>query len=60
MRTKLLCISVLRVASGPRVKLICLVLSFSSSSWCLGRAAVCNCGTPWTSFNFLGLAVKML
>ena len=18
------------------------------SSWCLGRAAVCNCGTPWT------------
>ena len=23
-------------------------LSVSSSSWCLGRAAVCNCGTPWT------------
>ena len=21
---------------------------FSSSSWCLGRAAVCDCGTPWT------------
>ena len=20
----------------------------SSSSWCLGRAAVCDCGTPWT------------
>ena len=20
----------------------------SSSSWCLGRAEVCNCGTPWT------------
>ena len=20
-----------------------------SSSWCLGRAAVCDCGTPWTS-----------
>ena len=19
-----------------------------SSSWCLGRAAVCDCGTPWT------------
>ena len=18
------------------------------SSWCLGRAAVCDCGTPWT------------
>ena len=26
----------------------CLVLSISSSSWCLGRAAVCDCGTPWT------------
>ena len=26
----------------------CLVLSVSSSSSCLGRAAVCNCGTPWT------------
>ena len=25
---------------------ICLDLSVSSSSWCLGRAAVCNCGTP--------------
>ena len=25
-----------------------LVLSISSSSWCLGRAAVCDCGTPWT------------
>ena len=23
-------------------------LSVSSSSWCLGRAAVCDCGTPWT------------
>ena len=22
--------------------------SSSSSSWCLGRAAVCDCGTPWT------------
>ena len=20
----------------------------SSSSWCLGRVAVCDCGTPWT------------
>ena len=97
MRTEFLCISVLRVASGPRVKLAsfksalnpplvystdrskvlvffgafsiaitslgeeraklsvfhtfysmcaCLVLSVSSSSWCLGRAAVCDCGTP--------------
>ena len=26
----------------------CLDLSVSSSSWCLGRAVVCNCGTPWT------------
>ena len=26
----------------------CLDSSFSSSSWCLGRAAVCDCGTPWT------------
>ena len=25
-----------------------MVLSVSSSSWCLGRAAVCDCGTPWT------------
>ena len=25
----------------------CLVLSVSSSSWCLGMAAVCECGTPW-------------
>ena len=24
----------------------CLVLSVSSSSWCLGRAAVCDCETP--------------
>ena len=26
----------------------CLVLSVSSSSWCLGRATACDCGTPWT------------
>ena len=26
----------------------CLDLSVSSSSWCLGRAAVCDCGIPWT------------
>ena len=24
------------------------ILSVSSSSWGLGRAAVCACGTPWT------------
>ena len=23
-------------------------LSVSSNSWCLGRATVCDCGTPWT------------
>ena len=27
---------------------VCLDLSVSSSSWGLGRAAVCDCGTPWT------------
>ena len=26
----------------------CLDLSVSSSSWCLGRAVVYDCGTPWT------------
>ena len=26
----------------------CLGLSVSSSSWRLGRVAVCDCGTPWT------------
>ena len=26
----------------------CLDLLVSSSSWVLGRAAVCDCGTPWT------------
>ena len=26
----------------------CLVLSVPSSYWCLGRTAVCDCGTPWT------------
>ena len=25
-------------------------MSVFSSSWCLGRAAVCDCGTPWTFF----------
>ena len=28
--------------------LCCLVLSASTSSWCLGRAAVSDCGIPWT------------
>ena len=26
----------------------CSVLSVSSNSWCLRRAAVCDYGTPWT------------
>ena len=26
----------------------CLDLSVSSSAWVLRRAAVCDCGTPWT------------
>ena len=57
-----LCFSVLLVLRLPRlgkrelilvlfVRLfdLCLFdLSVSSSSWCLGRAAVCDCGTPWT------------
>ena len=30
----------------------CLDLSVSLSSWCLGRAAVCDCGTPWTFLLF--------
>ena len=30
------------------VHLCLLDFSVSSSSWCLGRAEVCNCGTPWT------------
>ena len=26
----------------------CMFLSFCSSSWCRGLAAVCDCGIPWT------------
>ena len=57
-----LCFSVLLVLRLPRLgkrELIlvlsyvssvcaCLNLSVPSSSWGLGRAAVCDCGTPWT------------
>ena len=57
-----LCFSVLLVLRLPRLGkrelilvlfvrlfgLSCLDLSVSSSSWGLGRAAVCDCGTPWT------------
>ena len=36
----------------------CLVLSVSSSSWCLGKAAACDSGTPWSSFyTFFGLNI---
>ena len=31
----------------------CLDLSVSSSSWGLGRAAVCDCGTPLTFFKMV-------
>ena len=37
----------------------CLDLSVSSSSWGLGRAAVCNCVTPWT-FLLPFLYIKQL
>ena len=51
-----LCFSVLLVLILPRlgkrelilVLFVRLDLSVSSSSWGLGRAAVCDCGTPWT------------
>ena len=39
------------VAHGPLVSICtCLVLSVFSSCWCLGRAVVYDCGTPWTFF----------
>ena len=39
----------------------CLDLSVSSSSWGLGRAAVCDFGTPWTFLlPFLQLLGKIL
>ena len=38
----------------------CLILSVSSSSWCLGRAAVCDCGTPLTFLlPFLVLFIRL-
>ena len=57
------CFSVLLALRLPRsgkrelilVLLVCLFdlrlfgfVSVSSSFWCLGRAAACDCGTPWT------------
>ena len=55
-----LCFSVLLVLRLPRlgkrelilVLFVCLfdlcLFGFVASSWGLGRAAVCDCGTPWT------------
>ena len=39
----------------------CLVLSVSSPSWCLGRAAVCDYGTAWIFLlpSFIITAVKV-
>ena len=31
---------------------ICACLVLSVASWCLGRAAVCYCGTPYFSLTF--------
>ena len=46
------------------VRLFDLDLSISSSSWCLGRAAVCDYGTPWTFllpfFRFVALVANVL
>ena len=35
-------------------------LSVSSSSWGLGRDAVCDCGTPWTSLTFFLVSEKVV
>ena len=57
-----LCFSVLLALRLPRLGKRELILALfvclldlilfgfvgSSSAWCLERAAVCNCGTPWT------------
>ena len=34
----------------------CLVLSVCSSSWSLGWAAICDCGTPWTFLSPLSFS----
>ena len=41
MRTEFLSVSVLRVASGPRMKL-------ASCKSALNPSVVCDSGTPWT------------
>ena len=43
-------------------KLILVLFAFFSSSWCLGRAAACDCGTPWTfllPFIFSSLSLSL-
>ena len=37
----------------------CFDLSVSSSSWGLGRAAVCDCGTPWTFLLLFFLELRI-
>ena len=32
------------------VRFALLKFCVSSSSWCMGRAAACDCGTPWTFY----------
>ena len=53
MRTEFLCISVLRVASGPRVKLASCKSALNppvvySTDRSKAVVPVCDCGTPWT------------
>ena len=36
------------------------ICRFCSSSWGLGRAAVSNCGTPWTSYLFSPFDIENL
>ena len=35
-------------ANFSAFRTVCASLDLSVSSWGLGRAAVCDCGTPWT------------
>ena len=45
--------------SAFRTICACLDLSVSSSSWGLGRAVFCDCGTPWTFLLPLFLGRKI-
>ena len=47
------CLSVLLALRLPCLEkreliLVCFVRLLDLHSWCLGRTAVCDCGTPWT------------